>query len=195
MCPRPCLRSSKFYLHLDVFCIVVSKIVSDADGLINFGKSGALAALLSVAEVLVAEAVYEESVVTGKREMYDDAFELEWELREGGAKVIQAVENEQAERLLAGAPSLGPGERAALRVAYESEADAILTDDRAFLGFLAGAGMRVVVPAAAIILLVERGALSVEGAMEALGRIQGSIRGEVYEAAMEDLAGMREERG
>jgi predicted nucleic acid-binding protein len=173
----------------------MSKIVADADGLIKLGKSGALAALLSVAEVLVAEAVYEESVVTGKREMYDDAFELEWELREGGAKVIQAVENEQAERLLAGAPSLGPGERAALRVAYESEADAILTDDRAFLGFPAGAGMRVVVPAAAIVMLAGRGALSVEGAMEALGRIEGSIRSEVYEAAMEDLAGMREERG
>jgi hypothetical protein len=80
-------------------------------------------------------------------------------------------------------------------VAYESEADAILTDDRAFLGFLAGAGMRVVVPAAAIVMLAERGALSVEGAMEALERIEGSIRSEVYEAAMEDLAGMREERG
>jgi hypothetical protein len=172
----------------------VSRIVAEADGLIKLGKSGALAALLSVAEVLVAEAVYEESVVTGKREMYDDAFELEWELREGGAKVIQAVENEQAERLLAGAPSLGPGERAALRVAYESEADAILTDDRAFLGFLAGAGMGALVPAA-IILLVERGAVSVEGAVEALGRIEGSIRSEVYEAAMEDLAGMKEERG
>jgi hypothetical protein len=173
----------------------MSKIVADADGLIKLGKSGALAALLSVAEVLVPEAVYEESVVTGKREMYDDAFELEWELREGGAKVIQAIENEQAERLLAGAPSLGPGERAALRVAYESGADAILTDDRAFLGFLAGAGMGALVPAAAIILLVERGAVSVEGAVEALGRIEGSIRSEVYEAAMEDLAGMREERG
>jgi hypothetical protein len=133
-------------------------------------------------------------VVTGKREMYDDAFELEWELREGGAKVIQAVENEQAERLLASAPSLGPGERAALRVAYESEADAILTDDRAFLGFLAGAGMGALVSAAAIVMLAERGALSVEGAMEALGRIQGSIRSEVYEAAMEDLAGRRGER-
>jgi hypothetical protein len=127
--------------------------------------------------------------------MYDDAFELERRLRKGSAKVIQPVENEQAERLLAGAPSLGPGERAALHLAYESEADAILTDDRAFLGFLAGAGMGALVPAAAIILLVERGALSAEGAMEALGRIEGSIRSEVYEAAMEDLAAMREERG
>lgn len=109
--------------------------------------------------------------------------------------VYQAVESEQVERLLEDAPALGPGERAALRVAYESEADAILTDDRAFLGLLAGAGMVALVPAASIVLLAKRGALSVEGAVEALGRIEGSIRREVYEAAMEDLAGMREERG
>ncbi len=173
----------------------MSKIVADADGLIKLGKSGALATLLSVAEVLVPEAVYQESVVTGKREMYDDAFKLERELREGGAKVIQVVENEQAERLLEDAPALGPGERAALRLTYESEADAILTDDRAFLGFLAGAGIRALVPAAAIVLLVERGAVSVEGAVEALRRIEGSIRSEVYEAAMEDLTGRSEERG
>jgi hypothetical protein len=126
--------------------------------------------------------------------MYDDAFELERELREGGAKVIEVVDNEQAERLLEDAPALGPGERAALRVAYEGEADAILTDDRAFLGFLAGAGMRALVPAAAIILLAERGAVPVGKAEQALGRIEGSIRSEVYEAAMEDLAGMREKR-
>ena len=172
----------------------MSKIVADADGLIKLGKSGALAALLSVAEVLVPEAVYEEAVVTGKREMYEDAFELERGLREGAAKVIQVVENEQAEGRLPEASAFGPGERAALRVAHESEADAILMDDRVFLGFLAEAGMRALVPAAAIVLLAERGAVYVGEAVQALGRIEGTIRREVYEAAMEDLAGMSEER-
>jgi predicted nucleic acid-binding protein len=104
------------------------------------------------------------------------------------------VEKERAERVLEDAPALGPGERAALRVAYESEADAILTDDRAFLGVLAGAGMRALVPAAVIVLLAERGAVSVGEAEQALGRIEGSIRREVYETAVEELAGMREER-
>lgn len=172
----------------------MSKIVADADGLIKLGKSGVLAALLSVAEVLVPGAVYEEAVVTGKREMYEDAFDLERVLREGGARIVKTQENERAESVLEGAPALGPGERATLRVAYGSGADAVLTDDRAFLGVLVEAGMNALVPAAAIVLLAERGAVSVESAVVALGRIEGSIRREVYEAAMEELAGMREER-
>jgi predicted nucleic acid-binding protein len=172
----------------------MSKIVADADGLIKLGKSGALTALLSVAEVLVPGAVYEEAVIAGKREMYEDAFELERVLEEGGARVVGVAGNERAERVLENMPSLGPGEQAALRVAYRSGADVVLTDDRAFLGVLAGAGVRALVPAAAIVLLSETKALSVEEAVEALGRIEGSIRREVYEAAMEELAVMREER-
>ena len=48
----------------------MSRIVADADGLMKLGKAGALAALLSVAELLVPEAVYAEAVISGKREMY-----------------------------------------------------------------------------------------------------------------------------
>lgn len=172
----------------------MSTIVADADGLIKLGKSAALSALLSVADVLVPEAVYEETVVAGKRELYEDAFELERVLREGGARVVEARENERAERVLEDAPALGPGERAALRVAFVREADAVLMDDRAFLGVLAGAETKALVPAAAIVLLAEREALPVEEAVETLGRIEGSVRREVYETAVEDLAGMREER-
>ena len=43
-------------------------------------------------------------------------------------------------------------------MAYESGADVILTDKRAFHGFLAGAGMGALVPSAASVLLDERGA-------------------------------------
>ena len=85
----------------------MSKIVADADGLIKLGKSGALEALLSVAEVMVPEAVYEEAVITGKKEMYEDAAELERTLREGGTKIVGAPESRQAEMVLEGAPSLG----------------------------------------------------------------------------------------
>ena len=174
----------------------MSRIVVDADGLIKLGKSGTLAVLISTAEVLVPGAVYEEAVIAGKKEMYEDAFELERVLREGGAEVVK---EERAERpsggLLEDAPSLGAGERAALGVMYAREADAILTDDRAFLKVLEEAGIRTVVPVAVIVGLAEGAKISAEEATEALGRIRDCVRREVYEPAMEELTTLKEERG
>jgi rRNA-processing protein FCF1 len=165
----------------------MAKIVADADGLIKLGKSGVLGRLLSSAEILVPRTVYREAVETGKREMYEDAFELERMLGEGRAGVVEEKEDERAGKLLEDAPSLGAGERAALRAFFAHEADAVLTDDRAFSNLLERAGIRTLVPAAAIVYLSDSGRLSRPEAIEALGRIETLLRREVYEAAMEGL--------
>ena len=176
----------------------MSKIVADADGLIKLGRSGALGRLLSAAEIVVPRSVYREAVEAGKKEMYEDAFELEKVLGEGGAEVVEDQQDERAEKLLEGVTSLGAGERAALHVLFAREADAVLTDDRAFLNVLGRAGIRTLTPAAAIVALFESDRLSRMEAIEALGTIEGLLREEVYEAAMEGLIGPRkqnEERG
>jgi hypothetical protein len=181
----------------------VTRIAPDADGLIKLGKSGALGHLLGAAEVLVPEAVYAEAVTDGKREMHEDAYELETALRDGGAKVVPQAEpgdppmEERAEALLEGAPSLGAGERAALRVLLAREAGAVLTDDRVFANLLVREGMTALLPTAAIVLLAERGRMSAGEAAGALERIEGIVRRDAYEAAMEDLrrmSGTEEER-
>jgi predicted nucleic acid-binding protein len=172
----------------------MSKIVADADGLIKLGKSGALGRLLSAAEIVVPKSVYGEAVEAGKKEMYEDAFELEKVLGEGGAEVFEDQQEEQAEKLLEGVTSLGAGERAALHVLFAREADAVLTDDRAFLNVLGRAGIRTLTPAAAIVSLFESGRLSRMEAIEALGSIEGLLREEVYEAAMEELIGSRKQK-
>ncbi len=174
---------------------MMSRIVADADGLIKLGRSGALAALLSEAEVLVPEAVYEETVVVGKKEMYEDAFELERALGEGEAKIVPTLEDGRAAKILEGVTSLGAGERAALHATFASGADAVLTDDRAFLGVLTRAGIAALVPAAAIVSLADAGSMSLEEAVAALGRIEDSMRREVYETAVQELDALREERG
>ena len=169
-------------------------IVVDADGLIKLGKSGALPALLGAARLLVPRMVWEESVEEGKRRMYEDAHELEAALSEGGAEVVSYEVGEEAEQLLEGsAASFGAGEREALAAFYVVGADAVLTDDRAFLGLLAGADPPVpaLVPAAAIVALAEGGWMTVEEAREALGKLKPSIRGDVHAAAMEDLETMQ----
>ncbi len=171
--------------------------MTDADGLIKLGKSGALGHLLEAAEVLVPEVVYGEAVTVGKREMHEDAYELEKALREGGAKVLpQAepgeppIEEERAEALLEGAPALGAGERAALRVLLAREADAVLTEDRVFANLLVREGLTALLPTAAIVLLARRGRMSGEEAAGALERVEGVVRRNAYEAAMEDLRRM-----
>jgi predicted nucleic acid-binding protein len=172
----------------------MSKIVADADGLIKLGKSGALGSLLSAAQIVVPRSVYGEAVEAGKKEMYEDAFELEKVLGEGGAEVVEDQQDERAEKLLKDVTSLGAGERAALHLLFAREADAVLTDDRAFLNVLGRAGIRTLTPAAAIVSLFESGRLSKAEAIEALGSIEGLLREEVYEAALEGLIGSRKQK-
>jgi hypothetical protein len=179
------------------YCIVVYTIVVDADGLIKLGKSGALRTLLGAARVLVPEAVWEESVEEGKRRIYEDAHELEAALAEGGAEVVSYEIGDEAEQLLGGsAASFGAGERAALAVFYAVGADAVLTDDHAFLGLLASTAppLPALVPAAAIVALAEGGWMTVEEARESLGKLETSIRRDAYAAAMEDLETMQRAR-
>lgn len=176
----------------------MSKIVADADGLIKLGKSGALGALISAAEVVVPRTVYREAVEAGKKEMYEDAFELEKVLGGGGAELVEDQRDERAHRLLGGVTSLGVGERAVLHVLFAREADAVLTDDRAFLNLLGRARIKTLTPAAAIVSLFESDRLPRAEAIKALGRIEELLRHEVYEAAMEGLIGSKEpkeERG
>lgn len=165
-------------------------IVADADGLIKLGKSGVLSALLSATQVVVPQAVWDEAVAEGKRGMYEDAQLLERELTEGSAEVVEQKPSEEAEALLTGsAAALGAGESAALGVFFARGADAILTDDRAFLGLLASSEPPIpaLVPAAAIVSLAEADRLSLEEAREALSKLEGSVRKSVLEAALEEL--------
>lgn len=169
---------------------MVYTIVVDADGLIKVGKSGVLPALLEAARLLVPRAVWEEAVEEGKRMMYEDAHELEVVLSEGDAEMVSHEIGEEAARLLEGsAASFGAGEREALAVYFTEDADAVLTDDRAFLGLLVRAEPPVpaLVPAAAIVALAEGGRVSIDAARQALNKVEPFIRKAVYVAAMEDL--------
>jgi hypothetical protein len=173
-------------------------MVVDADGLIKMGKSGALPPLLGAARLLVPKAVWEESVEEGKRRMYEDAHDLEAALAEGGADVVSCEAGEEVERLLGGsAASFGAGERAALAAFYTVGADAVLTDDRAFLRLLAGADPPVpaLVPAASIVALAEGDWMTVDEARAALDKLKPSIRGDAHAAAMEDLETIQRAKG
>lgn len=175
----------------------MSTIVADADGLIKMGKSGALPALLGAARVLVPRTVWDEAVEEGKRRMYEDAQVLERSLVEGDAEVVGNEQSRASEELPRRSGAyFGAGERAALTVFFARGADAILTDDGAFLRLLADARPPVpsLVPTAAIVGLAEAGGLSFGAAGEALEKIEPFVRSEAYEAAMNELNEIAERR-
>lgn len=166
----------------------MSIIVIDADGLIKLGKSGALPALLRAARVLVPRTVWKEAVEEGKRGMHEDAHVLERVLttEPDGAEVVDVG------RILDIGGSFGSGEAAAFAAFHQYGADAVLTDDRAFLGLLAGSNPPVpaLVPTAAIVGLAEGGHFTLSEARTALGKLESSVREDAFRAALGELEEM-----
>lgn len=160
----------------------MSKFVVDADALIKLGKAGGLAALLEAHEVLVPTAVYEEAVVAGKREMYEDAFVLEEALKRGEARISR---REVAEETAADAArdSLGPGEREAFALYLREGADAVLSDDRVFLGFLDAEGVPYLTSTAVVVGLASSEELTLDEAFRVLEGLKEYVRKGVYEEA------------
>lgn len=163
------------------------KIVIDADGLIKLGKAGLLESLLENQEVLVPARVYEEAVVSGKLEQYEDARELERTLEKNRASIYPAKADPRAGELLSGTPSLGAGERAALHLYHAEHAAAILSDDRVFLRFLSENSIPYLTPASVIVRFVEIGNLGQEDGLAALERLRKHIRESAYGKVREDL--------
>jgi hypothetical protein len=171
----------------------MSKLVIDADGLIKLGKSGLLGASVGSHEVLVPEAVYEEAVVKGKQELYEDAFELEKLLEDEGVPIVRSDPDPRADRLLEGVTSLGAGERSALRLYFAEEADAVSSDDRVFLNFLGRHSVPFVTPVNVVVGLTRSGRVSLEEGLEALEQLSEAVRADVYERAKAELEGLRKE--
>jgi hypothetical protein len=170
----------------------MSKLVIDADGLIKLGKSKVLGTLVGSHEVLVPEAVHEEAVVRGKRELYEDAFELERVLKEEGVYVSSVRSDPRADRLLESVTSLGEGERETLRLYFSESADAVVSDDRVFLSFLGRHSVPFLTPVNVIVGLAIAGQINFEKGFEALERLREYVGAEVYEGARKELEDLRE---
>lgn len=68
-----------------------------------------------------------------------------------------------------------------------SRADAIVTDDSAFVSVLDHAALQYLPPALVLVQLTQQGHLNPEAALEGFERMRPFIRAEVYAAARADL--------
>jgi hypothetical protein len=133
------------------------------------------------------EAASEEAVVTGKLELYDDAFELETVLERGPSRRLAAGLDPRAGRMLEGVTALGKGERESLHLYHGEQADAVLSDDRVFLRLLEENAVPYLTPAGLVVRLFEIGHLGRGEALDALDKLERHIRGSVYERAKREL--------
>jgi len=161
------------------------RLVCDADGLIKMNKAGILEMVARHAEVLLGPEIFREAVEEGKARGYPDAFEIELVSKQFTLKRPHV--HPQADRILR-ERELGSGEREALQLYLSEEAEAIVSDDQAFLSLLEAHSVPYLTPAAIVVLLAERGILRpLEKAYEALERLRPLIRQEQYRAAYGDL--------
>jgi hypothetical protein len=161
------------------------RVVLDSDGLIKLAKAGALERVLEAWTCFVPRAVYTETVERGLEAAYPDAEAIRQALPT--ATIRPPAWHPRAAALLRGKRGLGPGEQGALHLFFRARADAIVTDDAAFVAMLARAGLRYLLPALVLLRLVEEQRLASAEALDHLERMRPFIRSDVYGAARQSL--------
>ena len=124
--------------------------------------------------------VYEEVVTKGKERLYEDAFIVEEFCEKNVLKVRKAEENERAEAILGGKRELGLGEKTTLHLFFTLNADAIISDDRAFLDVLKDNNVPFIVPSEVIARFVETKVISKEDGRKNLNMLKPYISRESY---------------
>ncbi|MEK9149708.1 MAG: hypothetical protein AAB267_06650 [Candidatus Desantisbacteria bacterium] len=134
---------------------------------------------------MIPKEVFKETISQGKSELYEDAFKLEEEIK-GRINIYEPTESFMADKIAEG-KSLGKGEKEVLHLFFDKKADAIISDDRSFLNLLEDAEIPFFNPANAIVELTKRGKIKKEEGLNALDRIKGLIRKDVYEKAKKEV--------
>lgn len=158
----------------------MNKIVFDSDGLIKLIRSGIFTKLNQ--KCIISEQVYEETVIEGKKRLYEDAFEIEHLVKEENIivkKVNKLLEME----------GLGKGELSAYALFNKIKADAIVSDDKRFLRLLDEEKIPFIIPTEIIVALVETKKLKNKEGLEAIIKIKELVSKESYESAINALGG------
>jgi len=162
--------------------------VLDSDGLIKLVKSSIVERLLRRFSCFVSSEVYEEVVTKGEVRLYEDAFTVEAPVEKNLLEVRRAEESGRAKAVLRGKEELGLGEKTALHLCFSLEADAIISDDKAFLKVLKENNVPFIIPSEVIARFVKMKVISKEEGLRSLNMLKSYIN-ENYLAAKRVIEG------
>ena len=169
----------------------MGKIILDSDGLIKLQKAGLLKILASRCDCIIPEAVYKESVVDGKKGLYEDAFLIEDIVQEkidrieidDHTKNLEKISKDKLE-------SLGKGEKEAFQLYFREQADAVISDDRAFLKVLDRFdNVKYFTPCNTIYIMYKKEIINKKESLKSIDNIKELIRNEVYEIVKTKIKG------
>ena len=162
----------------------MKNIVFDSDGLIKLTKAGILEKVIEHFICSITKEVYDETVVKGMERFYDDAYQIDGLIKKGKIMVKNIENSKKATNILKGS-SLGRGETSSLHLYFSLNAEAIISDDRAFLCVLQQNNVAFITPADFIVRSFELRILSKDESLNALDMIEPYICN--YEKAKSDL--------
>ncbi|MFW5927682.1 MAG: hypothetical protein ACOCSL_00660 [Thermoplasmatota archaeon] len=169
----------------------MSKTILDSDGLIKLQKAGLLELLASRCDCLIPEAVYKESVVEGKKGLYEDAFLIEDIIQEKIERIEIGDHGKDLEKISKDKlESLGKGEKETFQLYFQEEADAVVSDDRAFLKFLDRFDdVNYFTPCNTIYIMYKKGIITKKESLKSMDKIKKLIRNDVYEVVKTKIKG------
>jgi hypothetical protein len=132
--------------------------------------------------------VFREAVTEGKARGYPDAVALEQLIPHAMQQKCSPPQRHTGPLLPSS--TLGAGEAEALALYFSEQADALLSDDRAFLHLLGMHQIPALTPAAVVVTLCAWGLMTVPHARQALRALRPLIRLDQYHAAWADLAAL-----
>jgi len=163
----------------------------DSDGLIKLQKAGVLKLLASKCVCIIPEAVYKESVVDGKKGLYEDAFLIEEIVEEEIKRINVSDQNEELKKIdEEKLESLGEGEKEVFQLYFKVEADAIVSDDRAFLTTLDRfSDVEYFTPCNTIYIMYKKGIITKKESLTGLDQIKNLVRTDVYKKVINKIKG------
>lgn len=170
---------------------MMGKIILDSDGLIKLQKAGLLELLASRCDCIIPEAVYKESVVEGKKGLYEDAFLIEEIVHEKIDRIeIDKPTDEMEEIDKDKIRSLGEGEKEVFRLYVQEEADAVVSDDRAFLNMLdRSENIEYFTPCNVIQIMYRKEIITKKEALTCMDKIKELVRNDVHKKVTKKIKG------